>query len=176
MARKVTLNNSCRGPPREYSHTNVVFCVYFDRFKTDTRNIGVRNVYDYRTKKLVRYWLFLAAVISIGIYISLSDIEEKQMAIFVLTIPAVIVSLFQDFTYYSGYGAKGERMGAFIEKHPIVKYWLVIFCLTILPFMVYEMGTTNNDKVQGYLYFLSIFLLVAPVALVSEIDRFRSLG
>ena len=127
-------------------------------------------------RKLVQYWWFLAVVISISLYIFLSDLEEKQMAIFLLIIPVVIVSLFQDFTYYSGYGAKGERIGTFIEKHPIVKYWLVIFCLTILPFMVYEMGTTDNDNVQGYLYFFSFFLLIAPIAMVSEIDRFRSLG
>jgi len=127
-------------------------------------------------RKFVNYWLFLTVIISIGLYISLSDIEEKQLAIILLTIPVGIASLFQDFSSYLGYGAKGERIGVFIEKHPIVKYWLVIFCLTILPFMVYKMGTTNNDNLQGYLYFLSLFLLIAPVVIVSELDRFRSLG
>ena len=64
----------------------------------------------------------------------------------------------------------------FIERHPIVKYWLVVFCLTILPFMVCKMGKTNNDNIQGYLHFLGFLLLIGPVAVVSEIERFRSLG
>ena len=128
-----------------------------------------------KQRKLVQYWLFLAVVISIGAYISLSEIEDKQMALLLLIIPVAIISIFQDFSYYTGYGEKRERMGAFIEKHPFVKYWLVLFCLTILPFMIYIMGTTDNDSIQGYLYFLSFFLLVGPVGVVSEIERFRSL-
>jgi len=127
-------------------------------------------------RKFINYWIFLAIIISTGMYIVISDIEEKQTAILLLTIPVAIASLFQDFTSYFGYGAKGERIGIFIEKHPVVKYWLVIFCLTILPFIIYEMGTTDNDSLQGYLYFLSFFLLIAPIVTVSEVDRFRSLG
>ena len=127
-------------------------------------------------RKLVQYWIFLAIVLAIGTYISLSGIENKQIAILILTILAVVVSMFQNFTYYSGYGVSGERIGAFIERHPIVKYWLVIFCLTILPFMVYTMATTGNDDIQGYLYFLSFILLIGPVAVVSELERFRSMG
>jgi len=61
------------------------------------------------------------------------------------------------------------------EQRNLVKYWLVGFCLMILPFMLYKMSTTNNDKVQDYLYFLSFIMLVGPVVVVSEIDRFRSL-
>lgn len=127
-------------------------------------------------RKLVQYWVFLAVAMSLGLYISFSDIEAQQMAILLLTIPVVIVSSFQDFTYYTGYGEKGERLGLFIERHPIVKYWLVIFCLIILPLMIYKMGKTNNDNIQDYLYFLGFFLLIGPVAVVSEIERFRSLG
>ena len=129
-----------------------------------------------KQRKLVQYWLFLAVVISIGAYISFSDTENKQMALLLLIMPVTIISISQDFSYYTGYGEKRERMGAFIEKHPFVKYWLVLFCLTILPFMIYIMGTTDNDNIQGYLYFLSFLLLVGPVAVVSEIERFRGLG
>ena len=127
-------------------------------------------------KKLVKYWVFLTVVLLIGTYISVSDIEDKQLAILLLTILVVLVSFFQDLTYYTGYGANKERIGKYIEKHPLVKYWLIFFCLTILPFMVYKMGTTDNDDIQGYLYFLSFILLVGPIAVVSEIERFRSMG
>ena len=127
-------------------------------------------------RKLIHYWIFLGIVLTIGTLMSLSDIENKQLAILILTISVVIVSIFQDFTYYRGYGAKEERIGAFIERNPIIKYWLITFCLTILPFMIYAMGTTNNDDLQGYLYFLSFFLLVGPVAVASELERFRSMG
>lgn len=127
-------------------------------------------------KKLVKYWAFLAGFLIIGTYITVSDIEDKQMAILFLTIPVVIVSIFQDFSYYTGYGANKERIGEFVNKHPLVKYWLVLFCLTILPFMVYKMATTDNDALQGYLYFLSFVLLIGPVAVVSEYERFQSMG
>nr|CAP47458.1 putative integron gene cassette protein [uncultured bacterium] len=127
-------------------------------------------------RKLIHYWIFLGIVLTIGTLISLSDIENKQLAILLLTIPVVIVSIFQDFTYYKGYGANAERIGEFVEKHPLVKYWLVFFCLLILPFMVYAMATTDDDFLQGYLYFLSFILLIGPVAVVSELERFRSMG
>jgi formate hydrogenlyase subunit 3/multisubunit Na+/H+ antiporter MnhD subunit len=129
-----------------------------------------------KQRKLVSYWIFVGIVLTIGTYISLSDIENKQLAILFLAIPIFVVSLCQDFTYYKGYGRKGEKLGAFIEHHPFIKYWLIIFCLTILPFLVYKMSTTDNDKIQGYLYFFSFLLLVGPIAAVSELERFRSLG
>ena len=86
-----------------------------------------------------------------------------------------IVSFFQDFTYYTGYGEKRENIGAYLEKKPIVKFWIIFFCMAILPFIIYIMGTTNNDNTQRVLYFLSFFLLVGPVFIVSEIDRYHSL-
>lgn len=127
-------------------------------------------------RKLVHYWIFLAVVLTIGTIISLSDMQNKQLAILILTISVVIVSIFQDFRYYRGYGKKAERIGAFIERKPIIKYWVVIFCLAILPFIIYIMGTTDNEDIQGYLYFLSFILLIGPVVVVSEFERFRSMG
>ena len=53
---------------------------------------------------LVRYWIFSSAIMLIGIYIVLSDIENKQIALIVLMILFSIVSLFQDFSHYTGYG------------------------------------------------------------------------
>jgi hypothetical protein len=127
-------------------------------------------------KELIKYWAFLTVVLILGTYVTISDLENKQMAILFLTVPVVIVSIFQDFSYYTGYGANKERIGEFVEKHPLVRYWLVFFCLTILPFMVYKMATTDNDGLQGYLYLLSFVLLIGPVAVVSEFERFQSMG
>ncbi len=124
--------------------------------------------------KLVRYWIFLGVIFVCGILIVMSDIEYKQTTIIILSILVAVVSTFENFSYYTGYGDKRESIGDFIEKHPIVKIWMVLFCVTILPFMIYKMSVTNNDSVQGYLYFLSILLLIGPVILVSEIERFRS--
>ena len=129
-----------------------------------------------KQKKLVQYWLVLVVVIAIGTYISLSEIEEKQMVMLFLAVIVAIASLFQDFSYYTGYGGNRKRIGKFIKKHTVIKHWLVLFCLTILPFMVYKMGTTDNDMVRGYLYFLSFAMLIGPIAVVSEIERYRSLG
>lgn len=127
-------------------------------------------------KKMVRYWWFLIAFILAGLYISFSDIENKQIALLFLLIPISIFSMFQDFSYYTGYGKNGERIGEFVEKHPMLKLYLVVYCATVLPFIVYKLGTTKHGNTTDILYFLSLFLLIGPVAIVSERERFKSLG
>ena len=129
-----------------------------------------------KQRELVRYWVLLTIVILIGLYISFSDIENIQIALLLLTVPVAISSMFQDFSYYIGYGKEGEGIGAFIEKHQKVKYWLIFFCLAILPFIIYKMTISDSNSEQEYLYFLSFFLLIGPVTITSEIERFRSLG
>jgi len=125
---------------------------------------------------LVRYWIFSSAIMLIGIYIVLSDIENKQIALIVLMILFSIVSLFQDFSHYTGYGDKGKRIGAFIEKYPLLKVYLVIYCATILPFMIYRIGSVGFGETSEALSVSSFFLLIGPVVVVSERERYKKLS
>ena len=127
-------------------------------------------------KNLVKYWMYLVALLISGLYVSFSDIENKQAALLILLVPFSIVSLFQDFSYYKGYGQKGELIGSFIEKHPYLKLYLVFYCATVLPFMIYEIVTSGTDGPGDVLYFVSLFMLIGPIVVVSERERFISLG
>jgi len=127
-------------------------------------------------KALVKYWWFLIALFLACLYIFISDIENKQVALLVVVIPFSIVSIFQDFSYYAGFGDKSKRIGAFVEKHPLLKVYLVIYCATVLPFMIYKMGSVEFGVMPDVLYFSSFFLIIGPVMIVSERERYKSLG
>lgn len=104
----------------------------------------------------------------------LLDVEYQEVAL--LGVPALfgLVSLFQDFSYYSGYGGGRKRIGEFIESHPKLKVWVVGYCALVLPYMIYLMRT--DEAVSGVLYFSSLLLLIGPVVYVSEVERFHSMG
>ena len=127
-------------------------------------------------RELVKYWLFLIAIFLASLYISFSDIEDKQVAFLIVLIPFSIVSLLQDFSYYAGFGDKSKRIGAFIEKHPLLKVYLVIYCATVLPFMIYRIGSAGFRETSEALNFSSFFLLIGPVMVVSERERYKRLG
>jgi hypothetical protein len=131
----------------------------------------------YEQKRLVRYWVVAVIFMSIGTYMSFSDIENAQVAILILIVIFTFISVFQDFSYYTGFGDGSERIGPFVEDHPFLKYWLVFCCVAVLPFVLYRMLTTDNDSTSNGLYFLGLlFLLLGPIFVISERERFLRLG
>ena len=127
-------------------------------------------------KKLVRYWVVAAIFLSISIYISFADIENAQVAILILIIVFTFISIFQDFSYYTGFGDGSERIGTFVEDHPFLKYWLVFFCVAVLPFLIYRMLTAFDDSTSDILYFLGFLFLLGPIFVISERERFLRMG
>ena len=127
-------------------------------------------------KRLVRYWVVAAIFLSIGTYMSLADIENAQVAILILIIVFSFISVFQDFSYYTGFGDGSERIGRFVEGHPLLKYWLVFYCVAVLPFMIYRMLTTADDSTSDTLYFLALLFLLGPIFVISERERFLRMG
>ena len=124
-------------------------------------------------KKLVRYWVVAAIFLSISIYISFADIENAQVAILILIIVFTFISIFQDFSYYTGFGDGSETLGTFVEDHPFLKYWLVFFCVAVLPFLIYRMLTASDDSTSDIVGFL---FLLGPIFVVSERERFLRMG
>lgn len=102
------------------------------------------------------------------------DVEFQQVAQLGIAALFGLVSLFQDFSYYRGYGSASKRLGEFVESHARLKVWLVVYSAVVLPFLIFEMQT--NEKVAGVLYFTSFLLLIGPIAYVSEVERFHSMG
>jgi hypothetical protein len=123
---------------------------------------------------LIRYWAFGGGLLTAAIGASFMDVEFQQVAQLGIAALFGLVSLFQDFSYYRGYGSATKRLGEFVESHPKLKVWLVVYSAVALPFLIYEIQT--NEKVAGILYFTSFFLLVGPIAYVSELERFHSMG
>ncbi|MGW8229170.1 MAG: hypothetical protein ACWGOW_09730 [Gammaproteobacteria bacterium] len=122
----------------------------------------------------VRYWAFGGGILAAAIGASFMDVEHQQAAQLGIAALFGVVSLFQDFSYYSGYGSAKKRLGEFIEFHPRLKVWLVGYSAVALPYLIYEMQT--NEEVSGVLYFTSFLLLIGPIVFVSEVERFRSMG
>ena len=127
-------------------------------------------------KRLVHYWVIAVIFMSIGTYISFSDTENGQVPILILVVVFSFISLFQDFSYYSGFGDGSERIGGFVEGHPFLKYWLVFFCVAVLPVVLYRMLTTDNDSTSNTLYFLAFLFLLGPIFVISERERFLRMG
>ncbi|WP_031435212.1 hypothetical protein [Methylomarinum vadi] len=125
-------------------------------------------------RKLVRYWVIGGSVILAIILTSFLEIEHQQPALLGLGALFGMFSAFHDFSYYKGYGNERKRMGDFIESHPKLKLWLVVFSMAVLPYFIYKMQT--DDSVSGSYYFLSFLLLIGPIVYVSERERFHSLG
>ena len=130
----------------------------------------------YEQKSLVFYWVVAVIFLSIGAYLSLSDIDNAQVAILILIVIFGFISFFQNFSFYRGFGDGSERIGRFVEGHPFLKYWLVFFCVAVLPVVLYRMLTTDNDSTSNTLYFLAFLFLLGPIFVISERERFLRMG
>jgi hypothetical protein len=127
-----------------------------------------------KQKSLIRYWIIASSILLIAICTTLLDIEYQKLALVGVSALFGLVSLFQDFSYYKGYGSGRKMIGEFIESHPKLKIYLVVYSMAVLPFLIYKMQNNNNHS--GLLYFLSLCGLIGPVVYISELERFKSMG
>jgi hypothetical protein len=123
---------------------------------------------------LIRYWIFSGSILFIAICTALLDIEYQQLALVGVSALFGLVSLFQDFSYYKGYGSGRKMIGEFIELHPKLKFYLVVYSAVVLPYLIYKMQSNTNHS--GLFYFLSLCGLVGPIVYISELERFKSMG
>lgn len=78
------------------------------------------------------------------------------------------------FRQWTGYGPKGLRLGQYLQEHGILQLWVVVICVLVLPILVYKIYSSGGDA--WGLYALSFALLIGPVVVTSEIERYRSAG
>lgn len=75
---------------------------------------------------------------------------------------------------WKGYGPKGLRLGQYLQEHGILQLWVVGFCLLVLPVLLYRIYSSGGDA--WGLYALCFGLLIGPVVVTSEIERYRAAG
>ena len=113
---------------------------------------------------------FFAVVLLV---IAASPIENKQLATWVFGGPIVIwLSFDKNFRKFQGYGENQTRLGEFINNNPILKLWLIFYCLLIIPILAYTLYT--SETVSFVLYATSFALLLGPILVVSEFKRFKA--
>ncbi len=124
-------------------------------------------------KTILTFWLIFAGTIIATIILEISSLENKEIFIAIAWIPILITApLTQDFRLYTGYGygKNNKPLGKFINDKPKIKLWLVIYCTFILPIIIYKMMA--DDEMDGFLYWLSLALLVGPIIVACEHQRF----
>ena len=125
-------------------------------------------------RNLVLYWIFGAFILLAAICTSLLDVKYQQFSLVGVLVLFGFVSMFQDFSHYRGYGSGREMIGEFVESHPRLKIYLVIYCVAALPYLIYKIHTYVDYS--GLLYFISFFGLTGPIVYISEVERFKSMG
>lgn len=79
-----------------------------------------------------------------------------------------------EFRKWKGYGPRGLRLGQYLQEHGILQLWVVGSCLLVLPVLIYRIYSSGGDA--WGLYALCFFLLIGPVVVTSEIERYRAAG
>ncbi|ERS81951.1 hypothetical protein Q672_20335 [Marinobacter sp. EVN1] len=126
-------------------------------------------------KVIVKNWkctgVFLLAMASTFILASEHRLSAGLACGFVL----VLMPIFNpELRQWKGYGAKGLRLGQYLQEHGILQLWVVGFCLLALPVLIYRIYSSGGDA--WGLYALSFGLLIGPIVTASEIERYRAAG
>ena len=125
--------------------------------------------------KIVRDWYYLIIFVCILIGIELSSSDNKQMLHVFIGVPAFILLMyFTDIDSHRGWGINKESMGDFINQHIYLKLWLVFYCLCNLPFIIFNIYT--RDEFTGWLYFIAFLLIIGPLFIFSERQRYIQAG
>lgn len=114
---------------------------------------------------------FLLVLVSTFLLPSEHQLSAGLASGFVLVL---MLALNPDLRNWKGYGAKGLRLGAYLQEHGILQLWVGGFCLLVLPFLIYRIYSSGGDA--WGLYALCFGLLIGPVVIVSEVERYRAAG
>lgn len=86
----------------------------------------------------------------------------------------LILAVNPDLRQWKGYGPRGLRLGEYLQEHGIMQLWVIGFCVLALPALIYQVYNSGGDA--WGLYVLCFVLLIGPVIVTSEIERYRSAG
>jgi len=124
---------------------------------------------------IVRNWRWAGAFLLVLASTFLLPSEHQLSAGLASGLVLVLMLAFNpDLRNWNGYGAKGLRLGPYLQEHGILQLWVVGFCLLVLPFLIYRIYSSGGDA--WGLYALCFGLLIGPVVITSEIERYRAAG
>ena len=130
---------------------------------------------NHAQNKIIQNWILLSLFICVLTAISISESENKLLLNLLIGGPFFIyLSSRQDTKHQKGYGINSVTMREFIEENIILKLWLVVFCVFILPFIIYNLYV--GSTISGWLYALALTLLIGPLFITSEMQRFKHAG
>ena len=126
-------------------------------------------------KKIMNNWILFTLFICVLTAISTSDSENKQLLYLFIGGPFFLYLVSrQDIKNQRGYGVNSVSLREFIEENKILKLWLILFCTLILPFIIYNIYI--GSTISGWLYALALTLLLGPLFITSEIQRYIHAG
>ena len=126
-------------------------------------------------KRVVQQWLMLLVFFGVIISAWFSPLENKQAALFIFVLPVYLFMVnHKEIKNLRGYGSKGWSLLDYLELNPALKVWLVLYCLLMLPFLVFKIYTSQETPYG--LFVVAFSLLVGPIFIYSEIERFKEAG
>jgi hypothetical protein len=126
----------------------------------------------YSQKVIVKKWLWygIAIVVMCGIGAFVFEMGATYT-------PGLGVGLWLALNRFSDDSRRGSNafsLGEFLQEKPGLKLWIVIYCMVVLPFLIYRIYHAAGE-VFG-LFILSLVLLVVPIIVVQEISRYLEAG
>lgn len=121
-----------------------------------------------KQKYFIWYWSYAALSLIAIVCILFIPLEDYGEIFLVLAFSLLIITLFKDYSYYTEEGWIND----IFMKYPIVKYWMIIFCSMILPYLIFKIQRDDNV----FLAIFSLLILFVPIYFISEFDRFLEMG
>jgi hypothetical protein len=126
-------------------------------------------------KVIIKNWICAGIFLVVLASTLLLPADQRLSAGLFSGVVLIVMLLFNpDFRRWTGYGPKGVRLGEYLQEHTLLQIWMVFVCAFVLPFLIYRIYTSGGD---GWgLYGVCFGLLIGPVFVTSEIERYRAAG
>ena len=126
-------------------------------------------------KIIIKNWIYSCVFLVVLISTIFLPEEQRLPAGLLSGLVLVFILLFNpDFREWTGYGPKKLRLGQYLQERTFLQVWVVFICALVLPFLIYRLYTSSEDS--WGLYFLCFGLLIGPVFITSEVERYKAAG
>lgn len=126
-------------------------------------------------KTIIKNWIWAGFFLLVLASTLVLPDDQRLSAGLMSGLVLVFMLLFNpEFRQWTGYGPKGLRLGEYLQEHTLLQIWMVCVCAFVLPFLIYRIYTAGGDS--WGLYALCFGLLIGPVFVTSEVERYRAAG
>ena len=126
-------------------------------------------------KIIIKNWICAGIFLAVLASTLLLPADQRLSAgLFSGVVLVFMLLLNPDLRRWTGYGPKGLRLGEYLQEHTLLQIWMVCICAFVLPFLIYRIYTSGGDS--WGVYGACFGLLIGPVFVASEIERYRAAG